>query len=295
MASQEWRILTIDEQLQPEIERRLGQAVDYLKGEGRPLTYSNVVREVISSPVWDQVNWLFSFPFNEKTLFAYLKKQKDRYGILLFSEELGKHLDIEPREITERLFREDLGYFVIRHLPETYQRIFSAEKRPVFYRADICERGIVGFLVLDHEQMVVKTTLSDEETQIAKQLGEKGLSPRVFEGTRDVLAEELITDPPVREFIAEPDFVGECMGRILRAVHEEGIVYNNRLYDHVRVGVRKPLRPRVRLIDFESAHRGNDFQSDWTDARYELETIIYPDDFQKRAAALSSLEKWREG
>ena len=293
MGGSELLVESLDAGLINQLDIRIGQAVEELREEDRDITFPRVVKTALSNslielPFWKKLNFLLSYPFNEEILFRYLYEHKDRFGIEFFSEELLKYVVVEDNEPKTHHFIESLGYW-LRQLPNTWNEVVSAEQPCAFSRLDICERGLVGTLVIGGVPRVVKLAASKVETEIAIALGEKKLTPRVFEATPSIIAEEYILYPPINHNRNAPELVGGCVGWILHAIHKMEVIYDNRILDHVLSSPTK--QPDIRIIDLEGAYRGTDFDVDWEAAAREI-LKFYGKDTRSTNRALSFLNHW---
>jgi hypothetical protein len=275
------KITQLTPELEVSLQQRLENAVLNCRSEGEPLAYGNVVMAaMILGDLTDRSYGLVTYAWNEDLLYEYVKGHKTELGVRLYSEEVESYLEVEPGCHLSRYFRESVGYLFAERLPGTYKRIKGAQKKPCFKRLDCCERGIVAGLSLDDELIVVKNTLSSQESEIARELGKIGLAPIVFESTISAIAEEFILDPTILNFVDNPYFVGHSMGWIISELHKKGIIYNNRFFDHIFVGKTSG----VRIIDLEAAYRGDNYSNDWDRARREINEIIFKDEESKSEA-----------
>lgn len=269
-------IESLDPELEAQAVQRLADAVKGCQEEGLPLTFANVVKSAILQDTLlerlDRAYCLFSQLYNEEVLYKFIEDHAVRFGIRLFEGEVAQYLDIEPGKYTSHNFKESIGYCLIVQLPGTWQKITAARAKASFTRLDKCERIIVGIVKIDGRLIVVKLTNSDEEEEIAVHLGKKGHTPLVYESTEEVIAEEYIQGVPITESRGDPAFVGRSVARVLGNIHGEGIVYGNRVLDHVLIG---DDRSRPRIIDLEDAEYGTDFGVDYARARKELRTLYW--------------------
>ncbi len=288
-------IVEIDEPLRVSALERLREAVTEVRGEDDPIIYSTVMNAVIrNSRVVDMAHVLLVEGWNEKLAYQFVAEHSEELGITLYRGVVEPYLEIEPGGHALARFREQVGYFLVEHAPKTFEKIRLAKKAS-FDRLDQCERGIVGEILLvsqeeEEEFLVLKCTRSSVESEIAEHLGRLGLAPVVFESTVSILVEEYIPDPSIDRLLSYgPGFVGEAIGQILRAIHDQGVVYNNRIEGHVLVNLEDK---RQRIIDLESADWGNDFESDWQEAESELRNL-FPSRRQA-GKALEAMKKWTE-
>lgn len=264
------------------LDRTVKESVRLCQENERPLNFRNIV--ICASLAAINEESLPKF-VDERELYRHVVETDGNFGIRLYVSQIERRLLVEPGYPIKPLpsFREEVARVIIEHLPETDRTIKESAGPASFYRLDQCERGIVGALVIDEQPSVLKLTNSKRETEIARHLGEKGLAPRVIEADEFVILEEFISDLPITRFASRPAFLGRRAGWLLRSIHDEGIVYDNRFLDHIRVR-RFPLRTRI--IDLEGAkwsRSSDDIQTDWNRLGDEI-AKFYPDNQRSNQA-----------
>jgi hypothetical protein len=273
---------TEDEQFQ-ELDDAIGQAIALCQERNDPLHFRNVYIALLVINALDPETLT-----DESLVYQYVQHVHERLGIPLYADRISDILSIEPGSPVTWTLRESIGYMFYERLPRTREVIRTARTNPIFERLDYCERGLVAQLNVDGQLYVVKTTLSDVETEIACHLGNVNLAPHVLESTPDEIVEEFILDPPLEHFSQYPLFIADQLGRIITELHQCGVIYNNTLLRHVFIREEVQL---VRIIDLEGAYWGSDFDVDWDHAIADL-ARIYPDE-RLRTIAESRLMEWK--
>lgn len=209
-------------------------------------------------------------------------------NLTCYSKDIGEKVDLGEYQDSLPL-QENLGKILSR-LPNTKELVLKADSPVLFGELDKCERGLVGLLLLEERSTVIKWTNSDQESEVAKFCGEKGLSPLVYESKLDCIAEEFITNPRIKSFKDKPEMVGRTIGLMIRKLHDVGVVYDNRFLDHICVEPGSDdMISRVRIIDLESAKFSDNLDIDIKNALSEL-SMFYKDNkdaFEKANASFS--------
>lgn len=189
-------------------------------------------------------------------------------------------------------FAEGLGYLLTR-LSKTGKRVLSRREPVRFAKLDQDERQIVGLLDFKRRPTVIKLTNSDSEAEVATYAGERSLGPVVYESTPFMIAEEWISGVEIGRYKNYPEFVGQAIGLMVRDLHKAGIVYDNRLLDHVMVERVSRGKTRLRIIDLESAGRSQNFATDLRTAVKELKRFYDGDLVSLRQALKSFAEAYK--
>ncbi len=132
-------------------------------------------------------------------------------------------------------------YSIFAFFPEIHQMISDGQN----FEIDVIYgyRGAVAFLRNPEKSFVIKQPQEDKlEIEIARRAGELGVGPRQHESIDGYLSEELIAGQGFFSLEGEqlcPSnmySLGVRLGEIMKALHSNGIIYNEMIFCSCRIG-----------------------------------------------------------
>lgn len=262
------------------ILQQVQDAIERCKADGLPVILPTLFREFFSHGPLHPDDIDLSQIVTPSKLYDYILSNLEHIDITLYFPQIVKILTVEPhRQDVPMMLIEELGYLVFEELPLLRKMLEQSLSNNYFRILDICERGIVGEITIaNHAHYVLKYANSDQEPEVARQLGELNISPRVIEHTETIILEEFIDFPNLEQHAVDPVFVGKVLGEIIGSMHMQGIVYDNTFRAHIKVQRVLFKSPKVRIIDLENArhistNHWEEFKVDWEAGQQFLDTL----------------------
>ncbi len=185
---------------------------------------------------------------SEEFIYQVLKEM----GFKLYTPELEKNLQL----LMPRRASEILGGMLVNELKNFYKLAKKTKAR--IELLEIAERGYIWWCKAGKKEYVIKPFQDGTELKIAPLAAKIGVGPKILDISLESLVEEFITGPCFGDFDLKPEKLGQCLGRIYGLLHKEGILYGDRIIDHLFFPPgRKPV-----LIDYGSSKFSKDFSFD---------------------------------
>jgi predicted Ser/Thr protein kinase len=195
---------------------------------------------------------------SEEVIYQVLQEM----GFKLYTPELEKNLPL----LMPRRASEILGSMLVNELKNFYE--LAKKTKAQVQLIETAERGYIWWCKAGKKEYIIKPLQSKEEFKIAPLAAKIGVGPKIFEINLESLVEEFIAGPCFGDFDMKPEKLGECLGRIYGLLHKEGILYGDRIIDHLFF----PPRRKPVLIDYGSSEFGKNFSFDSDMAHMHLKS-----------------------
>jgi hypothetical protein len=201
--------------------------------------------------------------YKEDDVFDVLTRLQKRYGVMLTSLEIKKHISLGNLSVR---VQEGFG-LACKDIKQLSDKIKTAKQKELEYCGSP-ERGYLFYLVLDGKDYVVKPFQSEEEEKIAPHASKAGLGPIVYGTGERWLFEEFLDGDPLSN-LNDASLAGHLVGNFFGRLHKESIVL-----DHWRFPEElmwNPVTADLRMIDFGTAEYSDDFTKDYQHIQRFLE------------------------
>jgi len=195
---------------------------------------------------------------SEEVIYQVLQEM----GFKLYTPELEKNLQL----LMPRRASEILGGMLVNELKNFYELAKKTKAR--IELLEIAERGYIWHCRAGKKEYIIKPFQDRTEFKIAPIAAKIGVGPKIFEINLESLVEEFIAGPCFGDFDMKPGKLGECLGRIYGLLHKEGILYGDRIIDHLFF----PPRRKPVLIDYGSSEFSKNFSFDSDMAHMHLKS-----------------------
>jgi predicted Ser/Thr protein kinase len=185
---------------------------------------------------------------SEEAIYQVLKE----LGFKLYTPELEKNLQL----LMPRRASEILGGMLVNELKNFYKLAKKTKARVQLI--ETAERGYIWQCKAGKKEYIIKPFQDSKEFKIAPLAAKIGVGPKIFEISLESLVEEFITGPCFGDIDLKPEKLGECLGRIYGLLHKEGILYGDRIIEHLFF----PLGREPVLIDYGSSEFSKNFSFD---------------------------------